>query len=578
MTDTKTFTAEDTSVPTIPTMRSSQEALDLDQLPNGYYRSKNFLGSLIAVCLMAISLYLGYVLPVNSLAAINKELGPDPNYTLISTMFTLISGVAVLLVGRFGDIFGRRYFLIGGQSLGLIGAIVCATAKNVPTVIGGSALCGLAAAVQLTFTFVIAEVVPNKLRPAVNAGIFLTTFPFAAFGGLFAKLFIANTEKSWRWSYYLNIITCGISVILLVFCYFPPGWDTKHKGVSKMEGLKKFDYVGFVLYAGGLILVLLGLSWGGSSYAWSSGHVVGCLVVGFVSLVAFALYEIFVPMEQPLLPMSLLKHRGYSATVCSALVGNMVYFSMSLLWPEAIAALYTTDTIKAGWLSVSTGTGVIVGEIAAGILMKPLGYSKYQLIFITVAITAFSGALAAINQNTQAMGLAFTAIGGFFVGYLELITLIMCPLYCKPEDIGLASGFLGSAKQVAGTIAASIYVAILTNRLTTNLGEIPEVAISAGLPASSVATLMEDIAGSLPISTVPGMTDQISAIVVNAVKTAYSQSFQTVFLASIAFGGMAVIAAVFTVPVDDELNNTVAAKLAGTGASDEALNDIEKAH
>lgn len=105
--------------------------------------------------------------------------------------------------------------------------------------------------------------------------------------------------------------------------------------------------------------------------------------------------------------------------------------------------------------------------------MKPLGYSKYQLIFITVAITAFSGALAAINQNTQAMGLAvwlpcthnlrltlcadsyiqFTAIGGFFVGYLELITLIMCPLYCKPEDIGLASGFLGSAKQVAGTIA-----------------------------------------------------------------------------------------------------------------------------
>lgn len=38
--------------------------------------------------------------------------------------------------------------------------------------------------------------------------------------------------------------------------------------------------------------------------------------------------------------------------------------------------------------------------------MKPLGQSKYQLIFSTVAITAFSGALAAIDQNTQAMGLA----------------------------------------------------------------------------------------------------------------------------------------------------------------------------
>ena len=143
--------------------------------------------------------------------------------------------------------------------MGLIGAIVCGTAKNVPTVIGGSALCGLAAAVQLTFSFVIAELVPNRLRPIVNAGIFLSTFPFAAFGGLFAQLLIANTARSWRWSYYLNIITCGLSIILLLFCYFPPGWDMKQKGVSKREGLKKFDYVGFVLYAGGLVLVLLGL-------------------------------------------------------------------------------------------------------------------------------------------------------------------------------------------------------------------------------------------------------------------------------------------------------------------------------
>lgn len=64
MTDAKAFNAEGTSVPATAIMSSSQEALDLDQLPKGYYRSKNFIGSLIAVCLMAISLYLGYVLPV----------------------------------------------------------------------------------------------------------------------------------------------------------------------------------------------------------------------------------------------------------------------------------------------------------------------------------------------------------------------------------------------------------------------------------------------------------------------------------------------------------------------------------
>jgi hypothetical protein len=44
---------------------SASEGFNLDELPDGYYRSKNFIGSLVAVCLMAISLYLGYVLPVS---------------------------------------------------------------------------------------------------------------------------------------------------------------------------------------------------------------------------------------------------------------------------------------------------------------------------------------------------------------------------------------------------------------------------------------------------------------------------------------------------------------------------------
>lgn len=59
------------------------------------------------------------------------------------------------------------------------------------------------------------------------------------------------------------------------------------------------------------------------------------------------------PLEQPLLPMRLLKSRNYVAVVASASVGTIIYFSMNVLWPEMIAALYTTDTVEAGWLAVS---------------------------------------------------------------------------------------------------------------------------------------------------------------------------------------------------------------------------------
>ncbi|KAF7596014.1 hypothetical protein BBP40_003794 [Aspergillus hancockii] len=354
-------------------------------------------------------------------------------------------------------------------------------------------------------------------------------------------------------------------MILPVLFYFPPGWDAKYKGMSKLEAVKRFDYVGFVLYAGGLILVLLGLSWGGTSYAWNSTHVVSVFVVGFVCLGGFVLYEIFVPLEQPLLPMSLLRDRGYSATVGSAIVGNMVYFSMSLLWPKMIGLLFTSDTIKAGWLSVrdsrvdcmpissrvqvSVGCGVIVGEIARVILMKPLGYSKYQLIVCTIVATAFSGALGAINQHRQAYGIAFTAVGGFAVGYLELVTLNMCPLFCTPDVIGLASGFLGSAKQVGRTIAnlrrltfpSGHLWGILNNRIATTLpANVSEAATHAGLPRLSLKELLHAVSAqsSEAMQAVPGMDSEIMAAVSDAFKIAYSQSFRTVFLATIAFGAV----------------------------------------
>lgn len=50
------------------------------------------------------------------------------------------------------------------------------------------------------------------------------------------------------------------------------------------------DFGGIVLFSGGLILFLLGLSWGGGLYPWNSAHVIATIVVGIVTLIAFVLY------------------------------------------------------------------------------------------------------------------------------------------------------------------------------------------------------------------------------------------------------------------------------------------------
>ena len=53
-------------------------------------------------------------------------------------------------MGRVTDIFGRRWFFVGGSLLAIIGNIVCATAQNIPVLIGGMTMVGAGKATILT--------------------------------------------------------------------------------------------------------------------------------------------------------------------------------------------------------------------------------------------------------------------------------------------------------------------------------------------------------------------------------------------------------------------------------------------
>ena len=88
------------------------------------------------------------------------------------------------ILGRLSDLFGRRWFFIGGNIVALIGIIVGATAQNVDALIVSAAIYGLGETVQLSFNVALGELVPNKYRPAVLSFIFLTNAPFATFSSI----------------------------------------------------------------------------------------------------------------------------------------------------------------------------------------------------------------------------------------------------------------------------------------------------------------------------------------------------------------------------------------------------------
>lgn len=99
------------------------------------------------------------------------------------------------VVGRLGDVFGRRYFLIFGQIAGVIGALISARSKNIPTLLGGSVFLGIAQGVWMTFPYVILELVPNSRRALADAVLFLAATPFAGFGPIIGMSTQLNTRK-----------------------------------------------------------------------------------------------------------------------------------------------------------------------------------------------------------------------------------------------------------------------------------------------------------------------------------------------------------------------------------------------
>lgn len=192
----------------------------------------------------------------------------------MSLSYTLGLSIGFLLVGRFSDIFGRRWFFIGGNGFAIVGSIVGATAKDVNALIGADVLLGLAGAVQISFTVAISELVPNKVRPIAVAAIFFSSFQFACFGPVIAPALVQGTQATWRWAYYLNIIVSCLAVVCFYFFYHPPNFSLLHMNRSKMEQCKRQDGVGFVLFTGGLLIFIMGLSWGGVVHPWKSAYVV----------------------------------------------------------------------------------------------------------------------------------------------------------------------------------------------------------------------------------------------------------------------------------------------------------------
>jgi MFS family permease len=165
---------------------------------------------------------------------------------------------------------------------------VSALAVNVEMLIVGSMIKALAAATQMSMYYSVSELVPMKMRYIAISIMYIFQLPGTATAPLIANAFVSHPGLGWRGFFYILTGANAASGLCYYFFYHPPNFLDKH-GVraSKLEYIKNFDYVGAVLYAAGIVLFLLGISWGGSVYLWKSPAVICGIVIGALCIVAF---------------------------------------------------------------------------------------------------------------------------------------------------------------------------------------------------------------------------------------------------------------------------------------------------
>lgn len=541
--------------------------VDENSLPPGYFTSKFFVGSMagIGLGLMAGVAAFGYAAPI--LGHINADIGPDPNVTWVALSYTLTSAVTLTIIGRVSDIFGRRWIFVGGAALGVLGAIICAVAQNINTLIVGTTIMGVAAATQLSYFYVMGELVPMKYRLAGNAFCYLFCIPGSGIAPVISTSFIENHPNiGWRGCYYVLIAIQLSSFLCWFFFYHPPTFRMKHgQNASVLEYIKHFDYVGTALYTGGLLVFMMGLNWGGTVYAWNSAYVIATIVVGLAALVAFVLYECFMDLKEPLVPMHIFSNYSWNASVILTGLGASVYYAFAIVWPSMVAVLYNDGgPMRSAWLSALVGLLITIGQIVGGFAGKKIGHLKWQCVAgITLGAICF-GSMATCGVGTMNRAAALLSMGVFFIGWTEGAAITIVTLAAKDQyALGTASGVAGSIRFLISSIAATVYTVILSNRLATTIAaQVPPALIAAGLPVSSIPGFISAFAvGPTAFAAIPGVTPAILAAGTSAYKQANADAYRTVFLSNIAFSGVAIICSLLLPDVDHLLTGQVATTL-----------------
>jgi MFS family permease len=215
------------------------------------------------------------------------------------------------------DIYGRRSILLLALSFFTLGSIIGAVAQNIATLLAGRALQGIGGGGIIPLSIIVmTDIFPLRQRPKyaslIQLSVAFGTILGPVVGGIFAQY--AEGHGGWRWVFYINFPFCAAAYPMLFFYL-----NLKRKE----DDIPQVDWIGAALFIASVLSFLIGISWGGVQYSWSSFQTLLPLCLGIAGLVGTIVYERY-GASSPFLRLSILRNPSSIAVYVGSVVQGIL--------------------------------------------------------------------------------------------------------------------------------------------------------------------------------------------------------------------------------------------------------------
>ena len=373
----------------------------------------------------------------------------------VLTAYLLSAAVTTPILGRLGDIAGKRRILLVVLVIVAAGTLLAALSSTLTVLIIARAVQGVGGAILPLSICIVRYELP---RHRVGVSIGLLSAILGIGGGLGIVLAGPIVDHlSWEWLFWIPLMVVLVALVGVAI------------GVpeSPVRTPARLDLLGAFTLSTSLVCLLLGVS-KGREWGWGSGTIIGLLVIAAVALVAFVLIEL--RMHEPLVDLRLMKHRGVWATDLAGLCYGFAMFGLFLLIPmllelPAITGYGFGKTVSgAGLFLLPAAAMMLVFGPLSGLLSHRFG-PKIPLVGGALLLT-IGFAIPAVDHCSTGLLLASVFIIGAGVGlaFAAMANAIVeaVPIHHTAE----ATSVNAIVRTVGGSIGVAVVAAVIAANTT----------------------------------------------------------------------------------------------------------------